>query len=167
MFAVTVQRQDSASTLRWSEVPDPKWQGVFMVWKGGLGVWSRWAVAAAATTVITLGAGSTAGAIPEHKAETWVCEGQEVTLVGTGRSGWIDGVHYLAGYLEFTGVFTPEGGGEPDVAADPLDVGGAEEDPQEARRERRPDGDGRAEDPGEERREPTRMLIGADEAHEL
>jgi prolipoprotein diacylglyceryl transferase len=23
----------------WSEVPDPKWQGVFMVWKGGLGVW--------------------------------------------------------------------------------------------------------------------------------
>ena len=23
----------------WSEVPEPKWQGVFMVWKGGLGVW--------------------------------------------------------------------------------------------------------------------------------
>ena len=23
----------------WSEVPDPKWQGVFVVWKGGLGVW--------------------------------------------------------------------------------------------------------------------------------
>jgi phosphatidylglycerol---prolipoprotein diacylglyceryl transferase len=23
----------------WSEVPDPKWQGVFMVWRGGLGVW--------------------------------------------------------------------------------------------------------------------------------
>ena len=23
----------------WSEVPDPKWQGVFEVWKGGLGVW--------------------------------------------------------------------------------------------------------------------------------
>jgi hypothetical protein len=37
-----------------------------------------------------------------------------VTLVGTGRSGWIDGVHYLAVYLEFTGVFTPEGGGEPE-----------------------------------------------------
>jgi prolipoprotein diacylglyceryl transferase len=23
----------------WSEVPEPKWQGVFEVWKGGLGVW--------------------------------------------------------------------------------------------------------------------------------
>ena len=23
----------------WDEVPDPKWQGIFMVWKGGLGVW--------------------------------------------------------------------------------------------------------------------------------
>src|SRR5580765_2850345 len=23
----------------WSEVPSPKWQGIFEVWKGGLGVW--------------------------------------------------------------------------------------------------------------------------------
>ena len=23
----------------WSEVPDPKWQGVFEIWRGGLGVW--------------------------------------------------------------------------------------------------------------------------------
>ncbi|HET7045005.1 MAG TPA: prolipoprotein diacylglyceryl transferase [Gaiellaceae bacterium] len=23
----------------WSQVPDPKWQGVFEIWKGGLGVW--------------------------------------------------------------------------------------------------------------------------------
>ena len=23
----------------WSEVPDPKWRGIFEVWKGGLGVW--------------------------------------------------------------------------------------------------------------------------------
>src|SRR4051812_44408183 len=23
----------------WGEVPDPKWQGVFEIWKGGLGVW--------------------------------------------------------------------------------------------------------------------------------
>ena len=69
----------------------------------------RWAVAAAATAVVMVGVGSPAGAIPEHKAETWICEGEEVTLVGTGRSGWIDGVHYLAVYLEFIGVFTPEG----------------------------------------------------------
>jgi len=78
----------------------------------------RGIVAAAATAVITVGAGSTAGAIPEHKAETWVCDGEEVTLVGTGRSGWIDGVHYLAVYLEFTGVFTPEGGGEPEFESE-------------------------------------------------
>jgi hypothetical protein len=73
----------------------------------------RWALAAAAATVLTVGAGSTAVAIPQHKAETWVCDGEEVTLVGSGRSGWIDGVHYLAVYIEFLGVFTPEGGGEP------------------------------------------------------
>jgi hypothetical protein len=77
-----------------------------------------WAMAAAAATVVAVGAGSTAGAIPEHKAETWTCDGQEVTLVGTGRSGWIDGVHYLAVYLEFTGVFTPEGGGEPEFESE-------------------------------------------------
>ena len=71
--------------------------------------WVAVAVAVAAT-VVMVGAGSPAGAIPEHKAESWTCEGQEVTLVGTGRSGWIDGVHYLAVYLEFIGVFTPEGG---------------------------------------------------------
>ena len=23
----------------WSEVPDPKWQGIFEIWNGGLGVW--------------------------------------------------------------------------------------------------------------------------------
>jgi len=80
----------------------------------------RWALAAAAaaSTVVTVGAGSTAGAIPEHKAETWVCEGEDVTLIGTGRSGWIDGVHYLAVYIEFLGVFTPEGGGEPQIESD-------------------------------------------------
>ncbi|MDQ4082436.1 MAG: prolipoprotein diacylglyceryl transferase, partial [Actinomycetota bacterium] len=23
----------------WNEVPDPKWQGVFEIWEGGLGIW--------------------------------------------------------------------------------------------------------------------------------
>ena len=73
----------------------------------------QWAVAAAATAIVTVGAGATAGAVPEHKTESWTCEGEEVSLVGTGRSGWIDGVHYLAVYLEFVGVFTPEDGGDP------------------------------------------------------
>ena len=31
-------------------------------------------------------------------------------------SGWINGGHYLAVYIEFIGTFTPEGGGEPEVA---------------------------------------------------
>ena len=53
----------------------------------------RWSVAAAAATRVTAGAGSTAGAIPEH-------------------------VHYLVVYLEFTGVFTPEGGGEPEFESE-------------------------------------------------
>ena len=57
-----------------------------------------------------------AGAIPERKAETWICEGEEASLVsGGGRSGWINGEHYLAVYIEFIGTFTPEGGGEPEV----------------------------------------------------
>jgi len=73
----------------------------------------RWGVAGAVIAAVSVGAGSTAGAIPQHKAETWTCEGDEVTLVGTGRSGWIEGVHYLAVYIEFLGEFTPEGGGEP------------------------------------------------------
>ena len=74
-----------------------------------------WALATAvmAAMGVTVGTTSTAGAIPEHKAETWVCEGEEVTLVAGGRSGWIDGDHYLAVYLDFVGVFTPEEGGEP------------------------------------------------------
>jgi hypothetical protein len=74
----------------------------------------QWALATvAAATIVTVAVGSTAGAIPDHKAETWTCGEDEVTLVGTGRSGWIDGVHHLAVYIEFIGVFTPEGGGEP------------------------------------------------------
>ena len=36
-----------------------------------------------------------------------------MTLIGSGRSGWVDSVHYLAAHIEFLGVFTPEGGGEP------------------------------------------------------
>src|SRR5882757_4506807 len=30
----------------WSEVPNPKWQGIFEVWKGGLGVWGGIALGA-------------------------------------------------------------------------------------------------------------------------
>ena len=41
--------------------------------------------------------------------------------------------------------------GEPGVASQPLDVRGAEEDEQEARRERRPHRHGRAQEPGDDR----------------
>ena len=30
----------------WNEVPDPKWQGVFEIWKGGLGIWGAVALGA-------------------------------------------------------------------------------------------------------------------------
>ena len=41
----------------WSEVPTPKWKGVFEVWRGGLGVWGG----------VLLG--TVAGAIVEHAAD--------------------------------------------------------------------------------------------------
>jgi hypothetical protein len=71
----------------------------------------RWAVACALATIVAMGAIPTAGAIPKG-GETWTCEGQEVFIAEAGRNGWVDGVHYLAVYIEFVGVFTPEGGGD-------------------------------------------------------
>ena len=73
----------------------------------------RWAVACAVAMIVAIGAVvPTAGAIPKG-GETWTCEGEEVFIAEAGRNGWIDGVHYLAVYIEFVGVFTPEGGGDP------------------------------------------------------
>jgi len=42
----------------WSEVPTPKWQGVFEVWKGGLGVWGGILLGALAGAVIVRRAGA-------------------------------------------------------------------------------------------------------------
>jgi phosphatidylglycerol---prolipoprotein diacylglyceryl transferase len=36
----------------WREIPDPKWQGVFELWKGGLGVWGGIALGTAVGAVI-------------------------------------------------------------------------------------------------------------------
>lgn len=70
----------------------------------------RWAVACAVAMVVAMGAViPTAGAIPKS-GETWTCDGQEVFIAEAGRNGWVDGVHYQAVYIEFVGVFTPEGG---------------------------------------------------------
>ncbi len=74
----------------------------------------RWIVACVlATIVVAMAAVPTAGAIPKKSSETWTCEGEEVVITEAGRNGWIDGVHYQAVYINFTGVFTPEGDGDP------------------------------------------------------
>ncbi len=41
----------------WSEVPTPKWQGVFEVWKGGLGIWGGILLGALAGAVVVRRAG--------------------------------------------------------------------------------------------------------------
>jgi prolipoprotein diacylglyceryl transferase len=41
----------------WDEVPDPKWQGVFEVWEGGLGVWGGIALGALVGCLIVRRAG--------------------------------------------------------------------------------------------------------------
>jgi prolipoprotein diacylglyceryl transferase len=41
----------------WSEVPDPKWKGVFEVWKGGLGVWGGIFLGCVVGAIVTKRAG--------------------------------------------------------------------------------------------------------------
>ncbi len=41
----------------WSEVPTPKWQGVFEVWKGGLGIWGGIALGAIVGAMVVRRAG--------------------------------------------------------------------------------------------------------------
>ena len=70
-------------------------------------------VAAAAS----VGVASTAGAAPTKNVEVWTCDGVETEITVAGRSGWIDGVHYLAHNLVVDGVFTPVEG-EPEAFHD-------------------------------------------------
>ena len=42
----------------WPEVPDPKWQGIFEVWKGGLGIWGGILFGALAGAVVLRRAGA-------------------------------------------------------------------------------------------------------------
>lgn len=73
----------------------------------------RWAVAGAMATIVSVGAGTTAGAAPKDKAETFICDGQETTFIVGGRSGFLDGVHYLAHNIVVDGSFDPTAPGEP------------------------------------------------------
>ena len=41
----------------WSEVPDPKWKGIFEVWKGGLGVWGGIFLGCVVGAIVTKRAG--------------------------------------------------------------------------------------------------------------
>ena len=52
----------------WSEVPDPKWQGVFMVWKGGLGVWGGILLGTIVGAIIARRAGKSAFALMDAAA---------------------------------------------------------------------------------------------------
>jgi prolipoprotein diacylglyceryl transferase len=42
----------------WNEVPDPKWQGIFEVWKGGLGIWGGIALGAIVGAAVVRRAGA-------------------------------------------------------------------------------------------------------------
>jgi prolipoprotein diacylglyceryl transferase len=52
----------------WDEVPDPKWQGVFKVWEGGLGVWGGIALGALVGCIIVRRAGKSASVMLDAAA---------------------------------------------------------------------------------------------------
>src|SRR5918999_2554392 len=52
----------------WSEVPDPKWQGVFQVWKGGLGVWGGILLGTIVGAIICRRSGKSATALMDAAA---------------------------------------------------------------------------------------------------
>jgi prolipoprotein diacylglyceryl transferase len=52
----------------WSEVPSPKWQGIFEVWKGGLGVWGGIALGALAGVIVVRRSGASAARFADAAA---------------------------------------------------------------------------------------------------
>ena len=52
----------------WSEVPSPKWQGIFEVWKGGLGVWGGIALGAFAGVLVIRRSGASASLFADAAA---------------------------------------------------------------------------------------------------
>ena len=52
----------------WSEVPDPKWQGVFEIWEGGLGIWGGIAGGVLAGAVVIRRAGASVFAFMDAAA---------------------------------------------------------------------------------------------------
>ena len=68
----------------------------------------KWIVGAGLVAA-SVGLAGTAGAAPKDKAETFICDGEETTFIVGGRSGFLDGVHYLAHNLVVVGTFDPTG----------------------------------------------------------
>jgi prolipoprotein diacylglyceryl transferase len=52
----------------WSEVPDPKWQGIWEVWKGGLGIWGGIFLGALAGSIVVRRAGYSVAAFLDAAA---------------------------------------------------------------------------------------------------
>ena len=52
--------------------------------------------AGAVAAIVTVGASSTAGAIPKREPEVWNCPGGTTMIVTAGRNGWIGDTHYQA-----------------------------------------------------------------------
>src|SRR4051794_1211729 len=52
----------------WSEVPDPKWQGIWEVWKGGLGIWGGILFGALAGSIVVRRAGYSVAAFLDAAA---------------------------------------------------------------------------------------------------
>src|SRR3954464_13979657 len=52
----------------WSEVPDPKWQGIWEVWKGGLGIWGGILLGAVAGSIVVRRAGYSVAAFLDAAA---------------------------------------------------------------------------------------------------
>ena len=91
-------------------------------------MYKRWMAAGAAVALI-VGTASAAGAAPVRnvarvshggtakKVETWICDGAPTEITVAGRSGWIEGEHYLAHNFSIVGTATPTGG-EPEMIND-------------------------------------------------
>ncbi|MFZ1880945.1 MAG: prolipoprotein diacylglyceryl transferase [Gaiellaceae bacterium] len=52
----------------WNEVPSPKWQGIFEVWKGGLGIWGGIALGALAGVLVIRRSGASAALFADAAA---------------------------------------------------------------------------------------------------
>jgi len=97
----------------WNEVPNPKWEGIFEVWKGGLGVWGGIALGTVVGTMVVRRAGANVALFMDTAAPGLLL------AQGIGRIGnwwnqelygkpttlpWalkIDPAHRLAGYDQY------------------------------------------------------------------